>query len=41
LKSLRKRDHLEALGVAGRIILKWFLKEKIEDMMYGIHVNED
>jgi len=32
---------LEELGVAGRIILKWFLKEKVEDMTYWIHVNQD
>jgi hypothetical protein len=32
---------LEELGVAGGIILKWFLKEKFEDMTYWIHVTQD
>jgi Cft2 family RNA processing exonuclease len=27
--------------MAGTIILKWFLKEKFEDMRYWIHVTQD
>jgi hypothetical protein len=32
---------LEKLGMVGRIILKWFLKEKVEDMTCWIHVTQD
>ena len=27
VEKLKKSDHLENIGVNGRIILKWFLKE--------------
>jgi hypothetical protein len=37
--NLNRRDHLENLGVGGRIILKLMLKEKFEDVGW-VHLTQ-
>jgi hypothetical protein len=34
LENLTGRDHLEDLGIDGKIILKWILEKKVE--CYGV-----
>jgi hypothetical protein len=35
LENLKKRDHLEELGIDGSIILKWILKENCGKVWTG------
>jgi hypothetical protein len=42
LDSLKGRNHLEDLGIAGRIILKWIVMDEIRfGGVDGIHLAQD
>jgi len=41
LENLKRRDHLEELGVDGRIILEWILKKQGIKMLGWIHLAPD
>jgi hypothetical protein len=40
-KNMKGRDHLERLGVYGKIILKWVLGKKGRKMWDWIHLAQD
>jgi len=40
-KILRERDHLEKLGVDGRIILDWIFREIGWEGMNWVHLSQD